>query len=124
MCVQPRFAQAIRSYLVGKIEKGRILFEQTLYAEASGPVIFFLIFTSIVLHLLVSNCFWHFAHFQNAQRHAIQLYIFLVFMSLFGILPIFEMSRCMWSGHIFSGFYGRPQKSYPSKFQKCYPTEI
>ena len=30
-CVQPRFARAIRSYLVGEREKGRILFEQTSY---------------------------------------------------------------------------------------------
>ena len=128
------------------------------YAEACGPVIFFLVFTSIFLHLLVSNCFWHFAHFQNARKHAIRLYIFsrfherfwyfahfrnaqrhvvrsyffsfsraflvfcpfskrteacdpviffLVFMSVFGILLIFEMHRCMSSGHIFSRFHER-----------------
>ena len=71
------------------------------------------------LHLLVSNCFWHFAHFRNAQKHAIRSYIFLVFASVFGILPIFEMLRGMWSGHIFSRFLARPQKSYQSKFQKC-----
>ena len=71
------------------------------------------------LHLLVSNCFWHFAHFRNAQKHAILLYIFLVFASVFGILPIFEMLTGMWSGHIFSRFHARPQKSYQSKCQKC-----
>ena len=69
------------------------------YTEACGPVIHFLDFMSIFLHLLVSNRFWHFAHFQNAQRHAIWLNIFLVFMSVFGI---FEIHRGMWSGHIFS----------------------
>ena len=70
-------------------------------------------------YLLVSNRFWHFAHFRNAQKHAIPSYIFLVFMSVFGILPIFEMHRGMWSSHIFSRFHARPQKSYQSKFQEC-----
>ena len=65
------------------------------------------------------NRFWHFAHFRNAQKHAIRLYIFLVFMSVFGILPIFETHKGMWFGHIFSRFHAQPQKSYQSKFQKC-----
>ena len=68
--------------------------------------------------------FRHFVHFRNAQKHAIRLYIFLVFMSIFGILPIFEMHGGRWSGHIFSRFHARPQKSYQSKFQKCCPTKI
>ena len=62
------------------------------------------------------ECFWHSAHFRNAQGHVAWLYIFLVFMSVVGILPIFEMHRCMWSGHIFSRFCGRPQKRYQSEF--------
>ena len=60
------------------------------YTEACGPVIHFLDLVSIFLHLLVSNRFWHFAHFRNAQRHAIRLNIFLVFMSVFGICHIFS----------------------------------
>ena len=31
VCVQPRFARAVCSYLIGEREKGRILFEQTSY---------------------------------------------------------------------------------------------
>ena len=97
--------------------------------EACGPVIHFLVFMSVFgiwlifeiqrsmlpgyifsrfhehfLHLLVSNCFWHFAHFRNAQKHAIRSYIFLVFTSVFGILPIFEMHKSMRSGHTFFSF--------------------
>ena len=94
------------------------------YTEACGPVILFLVFMSIFLHLLVSNRFWHFAHFRNAQSHAIRLYIFLVFMSVFDIWPILEIHRGMWSGNIFSRFHAQPQKSYQSKFQKCCPTII
>ena len=82
------------------------------------------IFSRFDEHLLVSNRFWHFAHFRNAQKHAIRLYVFLVLMSVFGILPILEMHRGMWSGHIFSRFHARPQKSYQSKFQKRCPTKI
>ena len=52
--------------------------------------------------------FWHFAHFRNAQKQAIRLYIFLLVMSVFGIWPIFEMHRDMWSGHIFSRFHAQP----------------
>ena len=89
------------------------------YTEAFCPVIFFLVFMSVFLHLLVSNRFWHFAHFRNAQKHAIRLYIFLVFMSVFGILSIFEIYRGMWSGHIFSRFHAQPQKSNQTTFQKC-----
>ena len=49
-------------------------------AEACGPVIHFSRFLEGFLHLLVSNRFWHFSHFPNAQRHVAQLYFFLVFM--------------------------------------------
>ena len=45
-----------------------------------------------------------FAHFRNARKHAIRLYIFLVFMSVFGFLSMFEMHKGLWSGHIFSRF--------------------
>ena len=45
-------------------------------------------------------------------------------MSVFGSWLIFEMHRGMWSGHIFSRFHARPQKSYQSKFRKCCPTKI
>ena len=31
VCVQPHFARAVCSYLIGEREKGRILFEQTSY---------------------------------------------------------------------------------------------
>ena len=30
---------------------------------------------------MLFNHFWNLAHFQNAQRHVAQLYIFLIFMS-------------------------------------------
>ena len=66
--------------------------------EACGPVIFFLVFLSIFLHLLASNRFWHFVHFPNAQRHVVRSYFF--------------------------SFHARPQKSYLSKFHKCCPTKI
>ena len=54
---------------------------------------------------MLFNRFWHSAHFRNAQRHAARLYIFLVFMSVFGIWPILEIHRGMWPGYIFSRFY-------------------
>ena len=38
-CVQPRFARAIRLYLVGEREKGRILFEQTSYTYAINIIV-------------------------------------------------------------------------------------
>ena len=34
------------------------------------------------------------------------LYIFLIFMSVFGIWPIFEMHKGMWPGYTFSFFHG------------------
>ena len=72
--------------------------------EACGPVMHVLIFMSVFLHLLVSNRFWHFTHFRNAQKHVARLYIFLVFVSVFGIWPIFEMHRGMWPGYTCSRF--------------------
>ena len=66
--------------------------------EACGPVIHFFRFR---------ERFWHLVRFRNAQRHVTRLYIFLVFMSVFGILPIFEMHRGMWPGYTFSRFHER-----------------
>ena len=57
------------------------------------------LFTLVLFHR-----FWHSAHFRNAQRHAARLYIFLVFMSVFGIWPIFEIHRGMWPGYTFFSF--------------------
>ena len=51
--------------------------------------------------------FWHSAHFRYAQRHVARLYIFLVFMSVFGIWPIFEMHRGMLPGCTFSRLHER-----------------
>ena len=63
-----------------------------------------LLVSNRVWHLLVTIRVWHFAHFRNAQKLAIRSYTFLVFMSVFGILPIFEMHRGMCSGHTFFSF--------------------
>ena len=76
------------------------------------------------------ECFWHLAHFRNAQRHVARLFIFslsraflafcpfwkhteacgpvthfLVFTSVFGIWSVFEMYRGMWPDYIFSRFH-------------------
>ena len=42
---------------------------------------------------VLCNRFWHSAHFQNAQRYVAWLYIFLVFIGVFGIWPILEIHR-------------------------------
>ena len=54
---------------------------------------------------MLFNRFWQSAHFQNTQRNLAWLYIFLVFMSVFGILLIFEMHRGMWPSYTFFCFH-------------------
>ena len=77
--------------------------------------------------------FWHLVHFRNTQRHVARLYFFSFSLAFFCIcwlqivLAFCPFSKCtggMCSGHIFSRFHARPQKSYQSKFQKCCPTKI
>ena len=77
--------------------------------------------------------FWQLAHFRNTQRHVARLFIFLlssaflafcpfwkhteacggqvihflVFMSVFGSWPIFEIHRGMWPGYSFFRFQVR-----------------
>ena len=62
------------------------------------------------------ECFWHFAHFGNTQRHAARLYFFSFsraffcicwFQIVFGILPIFKTHGSMRSGYTFSRFHER-----------------
>ena len=69
--------------------------------------------------------FLAFCPFRNARKHEIRLYIFLVFMSVFGILPIFEMHLEACGPVIFFFVFMRDLKtSYQSKFQKRCPTKM
>ena len=60
--------------------------------------------------------FWHLAHFRNAQRHVARLcmlsfswafFCICWFQIVFGILPIFEMHKRMWSSYTFYSFHER-----------------
>ena len=56
---------------------------------------------------MLFNHFRHLAHFQNARRHVAQLYIFLIFMSVFGIWSIFKMHIRHAARYTFSCFHKR-----------------
>ena len=43
--------------------------------------------------LVLFNRFWHLTHFRKAQRHVAQLYLFLVFMSIFCVC---WFHNCFW----------------------------
>ena len=89
----------VRSYIFSFSRASLAFGPFSKYTEACGPIIFFLVFISVFFCIC-----W--------------LQIVLAFC------PFSKCTGGMCSGHIFSRFYARPQKSYPSKSQKCCPTKI
>ena len=94
------------------------------HTEACGPDIHLLVFISVFGIWPIFEIHRGMWPDHIFSRFLLRFFAFVGFKSFLAFCPFSKCIEGMCSGHIFSRFHARPQKSYQSKFQKCCPTKI